>query len=349
MREERDVRGGTTWATSSEPAGGRDPMASGSQVRPRPALMGLGGGRNTKLGYAAAIAAACISGVSIYVNALTVKMFSDAVLYTAIKNSMVGLVLLVPLAFWPAQRAVYRRLDRRTALWLVAIALTGGSIPFALNFTGLRLTTAATGAVLNHLQFVFVALFAAAFLRERIRPVMWVAFAVLLLGLLLGINLHALDWNGGALLILISSVFYAADFVIGKYLLRGLPTLAVMTARMSLGSLLLFIYVAAVGHLGGILHVTATQWKLAMLTGFLLLLFTVTTFTAIRHASVSTVLAIGAASPIITTLLQVGVAHRLAINPIDLAGLVLIVAAAVAVLVFGVRQDAATRRLEVQS
>lgn len=312
-------------------------------------LFGTGGVRNTTLGYLAATAAAIISGVSIYVNAVTVRMFPDAVLYTAIKNGMVGLVLLVPLAFWPAQRAVYRRLDRRTTLWLIAIAVTGGSIPFALNFTGLRMTTAATGAVLNHLQFVFVAIFAATFLRERIRPVMWVAFAVLLLGTLLGTNLHALNWNGGALLILISSVFFAADFVIGKYLLRGLPTLIVMTARMSLGSLLLFIYVAATGHLGGILELAATQWKLAMLTGFLLLLFTVTTFTAIRHASVSTVLAIGAASPIITTLLQVGLEHRLAVAPIDLAGLGLIVAAAVAVLVAGVRQDAAWQRLQAQS
>lgn len=309
----------------------------------------FGGGRNTTLGYVAAAAAAIISGVSIYVNAVTVKLFPDAVLYTAVKNGMVGLVMLVPLAFWPAQRAVYRRLDRRTALWLIAIALTGGSIPFALDFTGLRLTTAATGAVLNHLQFVFVAVFAAIFLRERIRPVMWVAFLVLLLGTLLGTNLHALNWNGGALLILVSSVFFAADFVIGKYLLRGLPTLIVMTARMSLGSLLLFIYVAAVGHLDGILQLTGAEWKLAMLTAFLLLLFTVATFTAIRHASVSTVLAIGAASPIITTLLQVGLEHRLEIAPIDLAGLALIIAAAVAVLVFGVRQDAAGQRVQVPS
>lgn len=347
MTAESDRPGGAGGAMSPEV---RAAPESGVAVRTRPRPMfGAGGTRNTKLGYLAATAAAVVSGVSIYVNAVTVRMFPDAVLYTAVKNGMVGLVLLVPLAFWPVQRVAYRRLDRRTTLWLIAIALTGGSIPFALNFTGLRLTTAATGAVLNHLQFVFVAIFAAIFLRERIRPVLWVAFAVLLLGTLLGTNLHALNWNGGALLILISSVFFAADFVIGKYLLRGLPTLIVMTARMSLGSLLLFIYVAAVGHLGGILHLAALQWKLAMLTGFLLLLFTVTTFTAIRHASVSTVLAIGAASPIITTLLQVGMERRLAVTPIDLAGLVLIVAAAVTVLVFGVRQDAAWQRMQVQS
>lgn len=304
---------------------------------------------NTKLGYVAAIAAAVISGVSIYVNARTVKTFSDPVLYTAIKDGFVGLVLLVPLLFLPSQRAVYRRLSRRTWLWLIAIAVTGGSVPFALDFTGLSLTTAATGAVLNHLQFVFVALLAAVFLRERIRPVMWFAFVVLLLGTLLGTDLGALNWNGGAVLILLSSVFFAVDFVIAKYLLRGLPTLTVMTARMTMGTALLFLYVLAIGHLGEILQLSAPQWGLAALTGFLLLLFTVATFTAIRHASVSTVLAIGAASPIITTLLQVGFEGKLALNPIDLAGLALIVAAAVAVLVLGVRQDAAAQGTAVAS
>lgn len=305
--------------------------------------------RNTTLGYVAATAAACVSGVSIYVNAATVKTFADPVLYTAIKDGFVGLVLLVPLIFLPAQRAVYRTLSRKTWMWLIAIALTGGSIPFALNFTGLKLTTAATGAVLNHLQFVFVALLAAIFLRERIRPVMWFAFVVLLLGTLLGTDLHALNWNGGAVLILLSSVFYAIDFVIAKYLLRGLPTLTVMTARMTMGTAILFLYVIALGHIGGILRLNGSQWALAAFTGFLLLLFTVTTFTAIRHASVSTVLAIGAASPIITTLLQVGIAGQLALTPVDLLGLVLIVAAAVVVLVLGVRQDAAAQQASAAS
>ncbi|MBO0703078.1 MAG: DMT family transporter, partial [Candidatus Dormibacteraeota bacterium] len=306
-----------------------------SEAGARPAAV-----RNTKLGYVAAICAAVISGVSIYVNARTVKTFTDPVLYTAIKDGFVGLALLVPLIFLSGQREVYRKLDRRTWIWLIAIALTGGSIPFALNFTGLKMTTAATGAVLNHLQFVFVALLAAIFLRERIRPVMWFAFVVLLLGTLLGTDLHALNWNGGALLILLSSVFFAIDFVIAKYLLRGLPTLTVMTARMTMGTALLFLYVIAIGHVGGILRLSAGQWELAAFTGFLLLLFTVATFTAIRHASVSTVLAIGAASPIITTLLQVGFAGTLAMTPLDLLGLALIVAAAVVVLVLGVRQDA---------
>ncbi len=104
-----------------------------------------------------------------------------------------------------------------------------GSLPFALFFSGLQQTTAATGALVNHFQFVLVALFAVTFLKEQIRPAMWAGFAVLLLGTLLGADLHALEWNTGAWLIAASTVLFAIDFVIAKHLLRGLATLTVMT------------------------------------------------------------------------------------------------------------------------
>lgn len=304
-------------------------------------------GRSARFGYLFAAMAAVISGVAVYVNSLGVKTFSDPVLYTALKDGFVGLVLLVPLVFSAGWRAEYRGLDRKTWAWMLALALTGGSIPFALFFSGLKMTTAATGAVLNHFQFVLVAIFAMVFLREKIRPSMWAGFAVLLLGTMLGTNLHALKWNDGAWLIGASTVLFAIDFVIAKHLLRGLATLTVMTARMTIGTAILFAYVIGIGHLGQAAHLNATQWEFVIATGLILLLFTVTTFTAIRHASVSAVLAIGAAAPIITTLLQVAGTGTLKLDPGSLAGLAVILAAAVAIIVMGVRQDRRLVRLEV--
>jgi len=302
--------------------------------------------RSASFGYVFAALAAGISGVAVYVNGLGVKTFSDPVLYTALKDGFVGLVLLVPLVFSAGWRAEYRRLDGRTWAWMIALALTGGSVPFALFFSGLKLTTAATGAVLNHFQFVLVAILAAIFLREKIRPAMWAGFAVLLLGTMLGTNLHALKWNQGAWLISASTVLFAIDFVIAKHLLRGLATLTVMTARMTIGTAMLLVYVIAIGHLGQAAHLTATQWEFVIATGLILLLFTVTTFTAIRHASVSAVLAIGTAAPIITTLLQVTGTGTLKLDPGSLAGLAVILLAAVAIIVIGVRQDGRAARLE---
>ncbi len=297
------------------------------------------GGRNAYLGYVFAILAAVISGVSVYVNSLGVKAFSDPVLYTALKDGVVGVILFIPLAISPGWRGEYRRLSPRTWAWMIALALTGGSIPFALFFSGLKLTTAATGAVLNHFQFVLVAILAVIFLKERIRPALWAGFAVLLVGTLLGTNLGALKWNEGSLLIGASTALFAIDFVIAKHLLRGLSTLMVMTARMSLGTAILFVYLGAIGHLGQVSHLTTPQVQFVLVTGLILLAFVICTFTAIKHASVSVVLAIGAASPIITTLIQAGATGKVRLGPADTIGLLLLGLSVAAILVIGIRQE----------
>ncbi|MBV8084755.1 MAG: EamA family transporter [Chloroflexi bacterium] len=295
--------------------------------------------RDARYGIGLAALAAAVSGVSLYVNSLGVKSFADPVLYTALKDGFVGLALLAPLLFASGLRADYRRLDRRTWGWMIALALSGGSVPFALFYTGLQMTTAATGAVINHFQFVLVAVLAFAFLREAIKPAMWLGFAVLLLGTLLGTNLHALQWNAGAIYIAASTVLFAVDFVIAKHLLKGLATLTVMTARMTIGTAMLFVYVLATGRLAGVASLGATQWQFVGVTGVLLLVFTVTTFTAIRYASVSAALAIGAASPIITTLLQVALAGGVHLKLADLSGLAVILAGVAGVIAVAVRQD----------
>lgn len=304
------------------------------------------GRRSAGLGYVFAALAAAISGVSIYVNSLGVRMFSDPVLYTALKDGFVGLVLLVPLLFSAGWRAEYERLDRKAWILLVALALSGGSVPFALFYSGLQLTTASTGALVNHFQFVLVALFAVAFLKERIRPAMWAGLTVLLFGTLLGTQLDTLAWNAGAWLVAASTVLFAIDFVIAKQLLRNLATLTVMTARMTLGTAMLFGYIVVTGRLAPISQLTETQWAILVVTGVLLLLFTTATFTAIRHASVSAVLAIGAAAPIVTTLLQVMGSRSTQLAPTDLIGLAVTLLAVAGVIVVGVRQDNRAAGLE---
>jgi drug/metabolite transporter (DMT)-like permease len=301
------------------------------------------GGQNTRKGYTFAVAAAAISGVSVFVNSLGVRSFTDPVLYTALKDGLVGLLLLVPLCCSSTWRAEYRQLDPRTWAWLIALALTGGSVPFALFYSGLQVTTAATGALVNHFQFALVAVFAVTFLHERLRPAVWAGLAVLLVATILGTNLEALQWNAGAALIAVSTVLFAIDFVIAKYLLRNLATLTVMTARMTLGTALLFVYVTAEGRLAPVAALNSTQWTFVVVTGLLLLCFTVTTFSAIRHASVSAVLAIGAAAPIITTLLQAATTGKLQLAPADAIGLLLTLLAVGAIIVIGVRQDTTVR------
>lgn len=296
------------------------------------------------LGYTFAALAAAISGVSIYVNSFGVKLFRDATLYTTLKNSVVGLALLLPLLLWSGRRAEYRRLNRRQAGWLIALAVTGGSIPYVLFFHGLQLTNAITGSVLNHLQFVFVAVIAFVFLGERLRAWMWVGLAVLLVGATLGTNLGKVHWDTGARLVLASTVLFAIDFVIAKHLLRDLSTLAVMTAKMSLGSLMLIAYTGLTGGLAAIPHLTFAQWRITVLVGLILLAFTVSTFVAIRNVSVTAVIAIGQASPIVTALIDLAVTRRLRLPVANSVGLLLTFVAVAVILIVGSRSEGRSQR-----
>jgi len=148
----------------------------------------------------------------------------------------------------------------------------------------------------------------------------------------------------GAGLVLAPSVLFAIDFVIAKHLLRGLSTLAVMTAKMTLGSALLVAFSGLTGHLAGLARLSAYQVEFVLLTGLILLAFTCFTFLAIRHAMVSAVMAIGMGSPIVTTAIQLSVNQHFNIARAEVAGLAVTLLTVSFILVLGIRTEAPARR-----
>jgi drug/metabolite transporter (DMT)-like permease len=296
---------------------------------------------DARLGYAAAVLAAAVSGLAVFYNGFGVRLFPDATLYTTLKNTVVGVLVLAPLALVPGVRRELGRLDRRRWALLGALALVGGSVPYVLFFEGLRQTTPATGAVLNHLQFVVVALLAVPLLRERVTPAMWLGLAVLLVGAVLGTDVGALRWNRGAALVLASTVLFGGGFVLARYLLRDLSTSTVMAARMTAGAALLLAYSGATGRLGIVAHLSGLQWRFVLVSGLVLLAFTAATLVAIKHAEVTTVIAIGMAAPAVTLLLQEAAGRTVRLATADVAGMALTLLAVAVVLVAGGRAKAA--------
>jgi drug/metabolite transporter (DMT)-like permease len=218
------------------------------------------------------------------------------------------------------------------------VALIGGSVAYALDFRGLQISTPVTAALVDHTQFLYVALFAAILLRERFGPAVWLALGVLFLGLSFGIKVNAVRWDAGVLLILAATLLFALDFIVIKYLLRSVSMLTVMLFKMTLGSALLLGYVAATGHLSAIGHLTFTQWSYVLITGLILLAFTITSIAGLRHASATAVIAIGAGSPIITTLLVLFARHT-PIPSTTLFSLALILAAILIIFTAGLRRE----------
>ena len=141
---------------------------------------------NPRLGYIFAAMNAVISGFAIFINTYGVKLFPDSTLYTAMKNGVVGLVLLIPVIFVGTQRAEIKRLSLGQRWLLLLLAVIGGSLPYILTFRGFQLSTPTTNALLSHLNFVLVAILAAVFLRERVGWLVWAALGSTAGGRLLG-------------------------------------------------------------------------------------------------------------------------------------------------------------------
>ncbi len=299
------------------------------------------GPNDARAGYALAVLSAGVSGLAVYANSIGVKAFADSTAYTTLKNAVVGIVLLIPLLFVAGHRRDFARLTARKWGLLIALAVISGSVPFLLFFRGLQLTNGVTGALLNHLQFVFVAAFAVVALRERISPAMWAGLGLLIAATLIGVNAGAVQWNAGSVLVLASSVLFAAGFVLAKYLLKEVPTLTVMAARMTLGTATLAGYAAITGHLGGMTHLSAGQWSVVLITGIILLAFTVTTFMAIRRVQVSAVMAIQMTAPAVTVAIQSAVDGHLRVPSTTVPGLVLTLVAVAIIVAAGLLDDRA--------
>jgi len=283
-----------------------------------------------------------ISGVSIYVNSDAVKGFPDSTLYTTLKNSVAGLALLAPLAFSPVRRNELRKLTRRQWPLLLAVSLIGGSVPYALYFRGLQRSTPVTASLIDHAQFLIVALAALAFLRERLGAGVWVSLAVLFAGLSAGVAANAVRLDAGVAFLAAGTVLFAADFVLMKYLLRGVPSFVVITFKLCVGSVLLLAYVAITGHLGLAASLSLLQWGYVVVTGLVLLAFTISSVVGLRHASATAVTAIPAASPLVTTLLVL-IARGGSLSPVRLLGLLAVLAALVAVFILGRRRESRAR------
>jgi drug/metabolite transporter (DMT)-like permease len=299
-----------------------------------------------RTGYYFAALNAIISGFAIYIQGQSVKLFSDATLYATLKNAVVGVALLIPVVFMASSRAEVRRLSGRQWGLLGLLAVVGGSVPYALFAAGLKLTTPVTSSLLNHAQFLIVAVLAIIFLGERIGLIVWLAMLALLVGTTLSgtaqqRSVQSLVWSQGTLLVAVSTLLFAAGFVLAKYLLRDLSIMTVMTAKMSGGAALLLGYVAVTGRLGAVSTLSATQWENVLATGLILLAFTITAFIALRHITVTAATAIPAAAPLITFALTAIATSQIKLDQVTGIGLGMLAAAAVVVFIFGMRREAA--------
>ncbi len=281
-------------------------------------------GRPMAIGVSFALGTALISGVAVFLNSQAVRQFPDATLFTTLKNGVAAVVLLGAAA---AVGGLPRGLGSRRWLGLLALGMIGGSIPFVLFFNGLAGASAPAAAVIHKTLFIWVALLAVVFLRERIGPWVLGALGVLLAAQLMIQPPAGVAWGGGESLIALATGFWAIETVFARRLLASVPSLTAGAARMGFGLIILIGYLAFSGRLGLITALGAAQWAWVLGTGLLLAGYVATWYAALKRAPATVVAAVLTLGAPITALLQAATSGTIP-APLPLTGQLVILAAA---------------------
>jgi drug/metabolite transporter (DMT)-like permease len=290
----------------------------------------------TRWGVGLAVVAALISGFSIFVNGFAVKQLPDPAVYTTLKNGIAAF-LLVGVAILVVKRSEVRALDRRSWAGLATIGVIGGSIPFLLFFGGLAVASAPTAAFIHKTLFVWVALLAVPILGERLGWYPIAALGVILVGQTLVAAPVGVTWGIGESMIAAATLFWAAEVILAKRLLRrAVPAPVLGAARLGIGLIVLVAYLAVTGRLDIVAGLTATQWAWAIGTGVLLAGYVGTWLAALRRAPASTVASVLVLGAPITAVFQ-SLASGTAPGPAVLVGEVLILVAVAVIALLAVR------------
>jgi len=259
---------------------------------------------------------AIISGFAIFLNKFAVSAWSNSSVFTAAKN-LIAAAFLVSLIFLLRKLPELKTLSKKQWLLLAAIGLIGGSVPFLLFFRGLTLTLASSAAFIQKTLFIWVALMALPFLKEKISSLQFLALGIILVGIYLLKPLGNFRFGYGELLILLATFLWAIESIIAKFALRNISALIVGSARMFFGSFFLLFYLFLAGDLGQLFVFSWIKIEWLIISGAVLFGYVFAWYSALKFAPATVVSAILViAAPITLLLDSIFVTHRLATLPL---------------------------------
>jgi len=279
--------------------------------------------KNKTLIYATylAIVTAVISGFSNFLNKIAVTTIKDPVFFTTLKNSIVAIFIIGIILIFKKWREV-TRLDKKHLLKLFLIGIIGGSLPFALFFTGLAKTSAINAALIHKTLFIWVLLLAIPILKERLSKIQWLGVSAIFAANLIVGGFIGFNYNSGELMILAATILWAIENVIAKIALKDISALIVAGARMAVGSLILLGFVFVRGGAPAIFALNPEQWLWTLIPAILLMGYVTTWYTALKYAPATYVATLLVPATLVTNVLSaIFITHSFALPQIVSAGL----------------------------
>jgi len=255
-------------------------------------------------GYLLVTLTAITSGFAIFINKFGVGIFKSAEVYTFLRVALVALILGSLLLFFDLKRI--KTLKKREWIFLALIGLVGGSIPFLLFFKGLKITSSAEGSFIHKTMFLWVAILALLFLKEKIDRKFIFGASILLFANALLLKKFSFVPDRGDLLILIATLFWAVENTLSKYLLStsNLDGKTVAFGRMFFGSIFIFIYLLFTAQASQIFVLNLKQIIWVLITGIILFFYVITWYSGLKYVPVSKATVILLLGSPITTLLN---------------------------------------------
>ncbi len=248
------------------------------------------------------LSTAIISGFAIFIGKFGVSVINPYI-FTGLKNITVAIFVCCLLLIMKDWRLL-KGLSKKYWIFLFLIGLIGGSIPFLLFFKGLSLTTGVQGAFIHKTMFIYVAVLAIIFLKEKINKRFLFGALFLLLGNAFLLKVIPYSIGKGDLLILIGTMLWAVESIISKHALKELPSRIVIWGRMFFGSIFILIFLGFTGQLNLIMNLGVVQIGWVTVTSIILLGYVMTWYAGLKYIPVSLAASILLLGSPITTLLS---------------------------------------------
>lgn len=267
-----------------------------------------------KKGILLALLAAIISGISVFYNKLVVVKGIDSTVFNILKNGGVAIVASL-FILTTSSRTKFKTLSKNNWFSLFAIAFIGGSIPFVLFFEGLKSVPAINATLIQKSLFIWAALLAIPFLKEKISKLQIIGFLLITLSNFYIGGFKGFLMNGSELIILCATIFWAVENVIAKKTLKSLDAKFVIWGRMFLGTFLLIVYALFSHKVPLFSHVSSAMILPILGSVVLLSIYVFSFYSALTFAPVTIVTSILIlATPITNTLSAIFLTHSLDAN-----------------------------------
>lgn len=257
---------------------------------------------NQTKGILIATVTAIISGISVFLNKFAVQFWTDSSIFTTAKNLSLALLLSGGIFFF--KKTSFAGMTRNDWFKLVLIGLIGGSIPFLLFFRGLSMVSVANAAIINKTMFIWVALLALPFLKEKLSKIQLLALMILSASVLMANIPTKFSFGKGELLILIATLFWAIETIFVKKLAPGISFVTAAWARMFFGSIIMTGVLFFTGKLGNIIPTSSGQLFWLAITATFLVGYVLSFYAALKLAPAGVVVSILVIAAPITVLLN---------------------------------------------